>query len=303
MLNESSIVTAIGSFQNSLGSLTISAKYNLITTLPPYMIDTAGAGLNIGGPFGASITLKLGFNPITYASPLVFASSQYVSGAQISTLVLDISNATTLGPLPNGTVFNFQNTSFGRESALAFMADYTGLGLSLVSALQNFSGSNLSVSIAGNNISMVPSGSFSLLSESLTSIDLSNNALSDASIQELAFQYNFLLTSLDLSGNNLSWLPARLTEALPALQRLNLGGNPIMALPTFSNHVDQNAPQTTKGNVLQCTEYGPLLTNTTCNCTQGLFLSIHCGCVPPLHPLPIIVTEVSMVITWHVYGC
>ena len=250
---------------------------SFILYLCRYLIDAAGQVLNAGGPFGASINLKLGFNPIASISPRVFASSQFSSGAQISTLVVDISNATTsLGPLPDGTVFDFQNTTFGRENALVFIADNTRLGLSLISALQNFNGSNLSVSIAGNDVRTVPAQAFATLHVSLTAIDLSNNAL--ATVDELAFRYNFVLRSLDLSGNMLTVWPSSMADSLPALQHLNLGGNPIIALPETSNHVDQNAPHTTEGNVLQCSDYGPLLQNTTCNCTHGLHLSFHCGC-------------------------
>jgi Leucine-rich repeat (LRR) protein len=228
---------------------------------------------------GSTVTLDASFNPIAFVSPLVFASNQSSSGAQLSTLVLDISNAPTLGPLPNGTVFDFENSTFSRNNALVVVADNTGLGLSLVTALQNFTGGNLSVSIAGNGIRAVPPQTFAMLSVSLTSIDLSNNTLSD--IQELAFRYNFVLTSLDLSDNMLTVLPARLTESLPALQNLNLGGNPIIALPVVSNHVNGNAPNTIRGNFLQCSEYGPTLSNTTCSCLQGLYFSIHCECVTP----------------------
>ena len=73
----------------------------------------------------------------------------------------------------------FDNTLFARDRALKIDASGTHMGLSLVHALETFTGANLSLSIANNNISVVPVGTFTAqsLRTSLTAVDLSDNML------------------------------------------------------------------------------------------------------------------------------
>lgn len=77
-----------------------------------------------------------------------------------------------------------------------------------------------------------------------------------------AFTYSFKLHELILSDNDLSFIPALLTENLPALQRLSAANNQILIIPRTSNHIAD--PLDFVGNPLQCDHYGPQTSLCTC---------------------------------------
>jgi Leucine-rich repeat (LRR) protein len=103
-----------------------------------------------------------------------------------------------------------------------------------------------------------------------------------------AFNYSFKLQELSLDNNLLTVVPSQLVENLPALQKLTVTNNAIVALPETSNHIARS--KDFAGNPLQCSSYGPRTVGCRCPAsysvesrfgyTQCTLTSTPNGCPP-----------------------
>lgn len=293
-LNSSAILDALTDYTTGAGvltktnapvtsDLTLDFSGNNCTELPDYFLHVAG----LTGQYNNRLALIMARNPIKYVSARMFqtAFGRY-SPALIGLSDLYISIAhPTAGAIEFPEQFNFTNV-FSTSHTLTFDATHTGTSINFVSAFKSFlptggAGCNLTLILADNNISEI--GPHALV-DAVTVLDLSDNLITW--ISDDAFGYTFDLKSLLLSRNKLTVLNSELLDSTPALARLLIDSNNILAIPSTSNHLLD--PSFFANNPLRCRVSGPRAAN--CSCVDVNYtLSEHCGyvrCTPTLTGCP-----------------
>ena len=266
--------------------LNINFSHNNVTMLPACLF---GVSANYGLRKGVAIDVT--YNPITSVSPDMFLFSGKNGNIRnvlyttppFAQLSVDISHATNGPVVFPDTPFQIAKSSFDPESVVTFQAANTGVtdASTVLNMFQNFlvpqpqgcgSDCRVNVGLAHNHISRIDSGS--LHNGVVSAIDLSSQK--DGGLTYIAadaFPYTFLLTSLLLSNNSLTFLSSDLLANMPALSALTVDANPIHAMPIQNNHI-----VSAQGIEMQCSSFGPIIHEGDCQCPQGN-LSFLCGYV------------------------
>eukprot|EP00041_Stephanoeca_diplocostata_P034667 m.1194113 g.1194113 ORF g.1194113 m.1194113 type:complete len:1145 (+) comp24560_c0_seq2:657-4091(+) len=124
--------------------------------------------------------------------------------------------------------------------------------------------------ISRNQLTILEAATFGR--NQLTSIDFSHNNL--VTFNESALYRSVTLLALDVSYNNLTYIPNKLSSALPNLNKFVVHHNMIMAVPSTQNRIF-NASDASS-NILVCSQYWP--TFKQCKCTEaGMNVTSVCG--------------------------
>lgn len=278
--NGTGVKSALDSASSCAASITLILRNNSVTALPSGLLEFIGSAARACGFLQCTLVdawlhLDVSFNPLATVDQQVLTGAIWPVRMYLRTTVamigLDVSSSTVPLDFPESLdLFSIpwapSNDDGTNGSLEVILSNNSGVPITVVRALSvgtNAPGS-LSVGLAGNGYTEI--GPLDFAGSVATHLDLSNNAIT--SVADNAFVYNFFLRSLDLSHNQVTVLSTTFFSNLPAMERLVVASNQLVALPLTNNHISQIADAV--DNPLQCAGYGATAFGCFCPHTHQL---------------------------------
>ena len=123
------------------------------------------------------------------------------------------------------------------------------------------------VLLRGNSLTAVDAGAF----DGVESVDLSANQVSELSTAA----FGSTLTSLNLSSNRITVLSSVLLDGMPLLTAIDVSFNDLQWVPLTNNHI--LSASLAVGNALQCSAYAPVVSVLNCRCPANKVFAKNCG--------------------------
>jgi Leucine-rich repeat (LRR) protein len=269
-----SLKTALSSLTGTLAQVGLYLDHNNVTSVPGQLFS--GVGTLLPGGYLTLLYVDLQYNPIASVNSSAF-TARNGTYALLGNVVFILDNPCTAEPIQidgplefDGVDWPYNPLSGDTEGSFTISLCNTSVNVSMAKTLGfNNPPGTLNVMLRNNRYTAIPSGAFA--GTAVSSIDLSYNAIT--SVAQDAFTYNFNVTTLDLSNNQLGVLPTETLNTLPALRSFHISSNSIWAIQQTNTHL--SSVENAFGNIIQCSAFGA---NTTgCACRPGYILSQNCG--------------------------